>query len=171
MPGFTESNITLNFPDNNYFRFADCEGFKTLSGNYYKEMDGCWYDAVENTYWLFELKDYSLAAIDANENIDSRAWDITKKAIDSLLMFLSNKHNYPFGSNFDPCFPEKPNNLTRFKLVTIVHCNAHQKESVQLINEKFRSRFKSYALLFGIEYYSVVEHSIAIRIIPDNMIW
>ena len=26
----TESGITLNFPDNNYFRFEDCQGYKEI---------------------------------------------------------------------------------------------------------------------------------------------
>ena len=37
MPGFTESNITLNFPDANFFVFATCEGYTALSGNHFKE--------------------------------------------------------------------------------------------------------------------------------------
>jgi hypothetical protein len=52
MPGFTESNITLNFPDANFFRFADCDGYATLSGNYFKEMDACCFDTGDNLYWL-----------------------------------------------------------------------------------------------------------------------
>ena len=34
----TESSITLNFPDNNYFRFEDCQGYKDIQDNL-KEMD------------------------------------------------------------------------------------------------------------------------------------
>lgn len=41
MSGFTESNITLNFPDANFFRFANCNGYTALSGNHFKEMDVC----------------------------------------------------------------------------------------------------------------------------------
>ena len=36
----TESSITLNFPDNNYFRFQDCKGYKDIQDNF-KEMDAC----------------------------------------------------------------------------------------------------------------------------------
>jgi len=170
MPGFTESNITLNFPDANYFRFSTCPGYTALSGNFYKEMDGCWYNTVENVYWLFELKDYSSASLGTIENIEKRVLDITKKAVDSLLMFLSNKHTYIYGSNFDPCFPFQPNNRTQFNLITIVHCDTSQRADVQLINEKFKNRFKPYAKLFDILKYSVVEHNSAIRIIPNNMV-
>ena len=170
MPGFTESNITLNFPDGNYFRFSVCPGYTALSGNFYKEMDGCWYDVNANVYWLFELKDYSLASLIPIESVEKKAWDITKKSIDSLLMFLSNKHNYPYGVNLDACFPHKPDNDTQFKLVTVIHCDASQKADVQLINEKFKRRFKPYATLFNVINYSVMEHDVAIRVIPNNMV-
>lgn len=33
MRAFKESNIKLNFPDVNFFRLADCEGYTILSGN------------------------------------------------------------------------------------------------------------------------------------------
>jgi hypothetical protein len=103
MPGFTESNITLNFPDANFFRFATCGGYTTLSGNHFKEMDACWFDAAENLYWLIELKDFSLASLTTPETIEKKSWDIVKKATDSLCMFLSSKHAYSYAVNLDPC--------------------------------------------------------------------
>lgn len=171
MPGFTESNITLNFPDTNFFRFADCAGYSALSGNYFKEMDACWLDTGGNLYWLIELKDFSLATLTTPETIEKKSWDIVKKAVDSLCMFLSSKHTYPYASNLNPCFPvPPPNNTTQFKFVTIIHCDTGQKADVQLIHEKFKIKFKPYAELFGITNYAVIEHSTAIRIIPNNMI-
>jgi hypothetical protein len=167
MPGFTESNITLDFPNNNFFRLSTCAGYTALSGNYFKEMDACWYDNVNNVYWLFELKDYSPATLDVS-SIDKRTWDIVKKSVDSLCMFLSSKHFYPF--NIDACIPSVPDVNTQLKFITIVHCKAAQKPDVQLINNAFRNRFKPYATLFGINDYAVVEHSSAIRNIPNNMV-
>ncbi|GAA0880110.1 hypothetical protein GCM10009119_30800 [Algoriphagus jejuensis] len=171
MPGFTESSITLNFPDTNFFRFATCAGYSALSGNHFKEMDACWFDTDNNLYWLIELKDFSLASLTTQETIEKKSWDIVKKAIDSLCMFLSSKHGYPYADGLNPCFPAStPNNTTQFKFVTIIHCNASQKADVQLINERFRNKFKPYAELFEISNYAVVEHSRAISILPNNMI-
>jgi len=171
MPGFTESNITLNFPDANFFRFASCPGYMALSGDYFKEMDACWFDIGSDLYWLIELKDFSVATLTTPETIEKKSWDIVKKALDSLCMFLSTKHVYPYAADLNSCFPNPlPSNTTQFKFVTIIHCDPSQKADVQLINEKFRRKFKPYAILFGINYYSVVEHSIAIRIIPNNMV-
>lgn len=63
MPKIKESNITLDFPDGNFFRFETCSGYTALSGNHFKEMDACWYDNTKNLFWLIELKDYSLASL------------------------------------------------------------------------------------------------------------
>ena len=170
MPGFTESNITLNFPDANFFRFATCGGYTALSGNHFKEMDACWFDAGENLYWLIELKDFSLASLTTPETIEKKSWDIVKKATDSLCMFLSSKHTYSYAANLNPCLPSVPNGTTQFKFVTVIHCDIAQKADVQLINEKFKNKFRPYAELFGINHYAVIEHSTAMRIIPNNMI-
>lgn len=171
MPGFTESKITLNFPDSNFFRFADCSGYSSLSGNYFKEMDACWVDIANNLYWLIELKDFTSASLGASENIESRVINILKKAIDSLCMFLSSKHKYNYSSNLNSCFPtDHPNESTQFKFITVVHCNNTQSTDVQLIHNLFRTKFKPYAELFGISHYAVIEHSRAVGIIPNNMI-
>ncbi len=171
MPGFTESNITLNFPDANFFRFSSCGGYTALSGNHFKEMDACWFDAGGNLYWLIELKDFSSATLDTLQNVEARAWNILKKAVDSLCMFLSSKHSYSYAANLNPCFPVPlPNNTTQFKFVTIVHCDAAQRADVQLINNSFRGKFKPYADLFDINHYAVIEHSSAVSIIPNNMV-
>ena len=170
MPILNESNIILNFPTEKFFRLADCTGYRSLSGNYFKEMDACWYDATDNLYWLFELKDFSLATLTTAETIEKRSWDIAKKAIDSLCMFLSSRHGYAYAANLNPCFPFIPNKNTKFKFITVVHCDSTQKPDIQLLNEKFKIKFKPYAELFGITNYSVLEHSRAKEIIPYHII-
>jgi hypothetical protein len=169
MPFLTESNITLTFPDANGFRISDCQAYKVLSGNSFKEMDACWYEQTTNTYWLFELKDFSLATLDTS-SIEQRSWDIAKKAYDSLCFFLSSKHRYSYASKIDPCLPFVPDAATNFKFVTIIHCDESQKADVQLINEKFRNKFKPYAELFDISAYAVIEHSKAVTRIPHTIV-
>jgi hypothetical protein len=170
MSGFTESNITLDFPDANYFRFSNCRGYTALNGNNFKEMDACWYDNVGNLYWLIELKDFTSASLGSPQNVEARAWNLLKKAVDSLCMFLSSKHSYAYGVDLNPCLPAIPNSSTEFKVITIVHCNISQVADIQLIHNSFRRKFKPYADLFGITKYAVLEHSSAIRIIPNNMV-
>jgi hypothetical protein len=135
-----------------------------------KEMDACWYDEGKNLYWLIELKDFSLASLTTAETIEKRSWDIVKKSLDSLCMFLSSKHAYPYAADLNPCFPFVPNETTQFKFVTVVHSDLVQKPDIQLLNERFKRKFKPYAELFGITNYSLVEHSTAVRIIPNKMV-
>ena len=172
MPGFTESNITLNFPDNNFFRLASCRVYTRLSGYHFKEMDACWYEVNQNLYWLIELKDFTAANISTSSTILERALDLVKKAVDSLCMFLSAKHAYPYAlAELNPCLPTPvPNANTQFKVVVIIRCDLSQKTNIPLINEQFKRRFRPYAELFGINHYAVMEHSSAIRIIPNSMV-
>ncbi len=171
MPGFSESNITLNFPDSNFFRLQDCAAYTNLSSHYFKEMDACWFDIKANQYWLIELKDFSLASLTTAETIEKKSWDIVKKALDSFCMFLSKKHGYPYAENLPSCIPNSfIDNNTRFNFITIIHCDQKQKQDIQLINEQFKKKFKPYASLFDIAHYSVLEHSTAIRIIPNNIV-
>lgn len=71
----TESSITLNFPDNNYFRFQDCNGYKTIQNNF-KEMDACWYDQASDILYIIELKDWSVANLTDSTFSDKRIWDL-----------------------------------------------------------------------------------------------
>ena len=171
MPGFTESSITLNFPDNNFFRFADCDGYRTFAGFHFKEMDACWFDEANNLCWLIELKDFTKADLSNEDNIAKRSWDIAKKAYDTICMFLSIKHSYEYGTTqLDQCLPFSINAETKFKVVTIVHAATAQKAEVQLLHEQFRIKFKPYALLFDIGHYGIIEHSKAIANIPYGIV-
>ena len=52
-----ESGIILNFPDSNYFRLGDCDGYKKIQDNF-SEMDACWYDQANDTLYIIELKNW-----------------------------------------------------------------------------------------------------------------
>lgn len=171
MPGFIESNITLNFSDSNFFRFEACDGYRSLSGHSFKEMDACWLDLATNTYWLFELKDFTAASLGSSQNIEQRTQNIFKKCVDSLCMFLSSVNGYPYARYLNSCFPlPPPNALTEFKFITVVHCNPGQESDVQLIHNSFRNKFRPYAELFNVSHYAVLEHSSAIRNLQNNMV-
>ncbi|GGF21843.1 hypothetical protein [Echinicola rosea] len=165
-----ESNITLNFSDNNFFRFEDCSGYKALSAYSFKEMDACWFDEDQNTLWLFELKDFTKANLAPLENLRSRADNLVKKAVDSLNMLLSIKHSYSYSQTLKKCTTDRINNNTIIKFTSIIHCTSSQKPSISHINDLFRRKFTPYAKLFDINYYSVIEHSRAINLIPNHIV-
>ena len=164
----TESGTTLTFPDKNYFRFQDCDAYRSLSGFHFKEMDACWYETSSDVYWLIELKDYRSANLKDAKGIESRAWDIVKKAVDTLNMFLACRHNYSLSPGFAACMNRAPAGATKLKVVSIIQCDHGQRADVQLLRDAFRSRFKAYALLFDIDTYTVVRHDQAVRLLPYN---
>jgi hypothetical protein len=99
----TESSITLNFPDNNYFRLCDCDGYKAIQNNF-AEMDVCWYDQANDTLYIIELKnwDNNTLAEEINPNYtpekiqemkagisNYRIGNLLKKSVDTTCMFMS----------------------------------------------------------------------------------
>lgn len=167
MSSITESNITLDFPDERFFRLESCPGYRKLSGYHFKEMDVCWYDHAQQLYWLIELKDYSLGNLDSSSSIEKKAMDLVKKSVDTVSMFLAMQHQYPYAAHLLPCVPDGniPSDI-RLKLLSIIRCESSQRPDVQLLNNAYRNRFKPYAELFNIRHYTVAEYSAAVRLLP-----
>lgn len=102
MSGFTESNITLDFPTGCWFRFEKSQPYSSISGFHYKEMDACWVKDLgsgHSEFYAIELKDYKSSKF--AEKAETRVWDIVKKVVDTIQMFLSARHQYPFGKNLE----------------------------------------------------------------------
>lgn len=159
-----ESNITLKFPDQNWFRFQDCTGYQQLSGNHFKEMDVCWHDISNKMFWAIELKDFSGADLTQPEKHEKRVFDILKKAVDSLQMILAFKFKTPYADkSLSLCFPNFPLNPSEIKLVIIINCSEAQASTIQHLNDAFKSRFFPYAKIWGIKHYFIITKDQAIR--------
>ena len=66
MAGFTESNITLDFPTSDWFRFEKSKPYSSISGFHFKEMDACWLKnmgSAQFEFYAIELKDYRSAKL------------------------------------------------------------------------------------------------------------
>jgi hypothetical protein len=171
-----DSGITLTFPDNNYFRFEACQGYKDIQNNF-KEMDVCWYDSTNNTLYIIELKewDYTLAEEqDANvtaqkikEIKDRRAKShihtLLKKSIDSVSMFISVLLNKPYASKISACAPFSITQDTQIKLLTIVKTPPSSVDYISSLYTEYKAHFKPYATLFGIKAYVVMTKEQAMR--------
>jgi hypothetical protein len=151
----TESSITLNFPDNNYFRFQDCNGYKTIQ-NHFKEMDACWYDQASDILYMIELKDWSIANLTDSTFSDKRIWDLVKKSVDSVCMFMAIILGKPHSDSIQSCSPFTISATTKIKLLSIVNCNASDTAYISTINTEYKSRFGSYAKLFEIDAFLVL---------------
>ena len=174
MMPYTESSITLNFPDNNYFRLSECDAYKKL--NHIREMDFCWYDKDKDKLYLIELKDWGNASIDeendssvSNEEIEQikqgitnyRIENLLEKSLDTLCIFSSILLNRPTGRRINNCAPFDITVNTEIILLSVINWNMPDFSYVSDINSAYRSRLNSYAKLFGIKKYQVLTKQIA----------
>ena len=172
----SESNITLTFPDNNYFRFEDCKGHKNLQN--IKEMDVCWYEQATDTLFIIELKNWGNNNL--NEEIDStfspekieemkmgiskyRIDELFKKSVDSVCMFMSILLEKPYSEHIQACSPFIITRTTKIKLLSIINWTASDSSYISSINTAYKSKFNSYAKLFDIKYYLVITKEKAIE--------
>jgi hypothetical protein len=166
----TESLITLNFPDNNFFRFQDCQGYKDIQ-NHFKEMDACWYEQATDTLYLIELKNWGNNILDEESDPSVSAEDIAKmkkgitehrikelfkKSMDSVCMYMSILLNKPYSSNIQACSPFTITETTQIKLLSIINWTNVDTTYISAIKSEYQSRFKSYAKLFNIKTFVVM---------------
>ncbi|MBN8683184.1 MAG: hypothetical protein J0L99_11025 [Chitinophagales bacterium] len=173
----TESGITLNFPDNNYFRFENCKGYRDIQDNF-KEMDVCWYDQRNDTLYLIELKNWGnnrlseetdpafspQAIIEMKERISKkRIIDLVKKSVDSVCMNMSLILLKPYAANIQACCPFTITNATQIVLLSIINWTSSDVTYISSINSEYKAKFKSYAKLFDIKIYTVLTRDAAMR--------
>jgi hypothetical protein len=173
----TESGITLNFPDNNYFRFENCQGYKNIQDNF-KEMDVCWYDQISDTLYLIELKDWKSGKLseeddpsippqklkDIREGISkSNIRILVKKSVDSASMFMSVLLQKPYAANIQSCYQFAITNKTQIKLLSIINWTNTDITYISNINTAYKSKFHPYAKLFDISVYLVLTKEQAMK--------
>ncbi len=174
----TESEITLNFPDGNYFRFETCEAYKKLS--HIKEMDACWYDEKSDILYMIELKNWENSQLEEEqdptipkEKIDEhkkniskyRVNELCKKSIDSVSMILSIIIKTPYSSRFQTCLPFKISSQTKITLLSIVNWTEKDDTYISMINSEYRTVLNSYAKLFNIKTFLVLTKARASQLI------
>jgi hypothetical protein len=166
----TESLITLNFPDNNFFRFQDCQGYKDIQ-NHFKEMDACWYDQASDTLYLIELKNWENNILNEESDpsfsaekiaemkkgiTEHRIRELFKKSVDSVCMFMSILLNKPYSSNIQACLSFTITEVTQIKLLSIINWTSTDIAYISSVKSEYQSRFRSYAKLFNIKTFVVM---------------
>jgi hypothetical protein len=166
----TESGITLDFPDTNFFRFEKCKGYKHIQDNL-KEMDVCWYDKINDILYIIELKDWGNGILDEEsdptkspesiENLkrnisQARIHALVKKSLDSVCMFASVLLNKPYAVHIQACSPFVVTHQTTIKLLSIINWNSPDSTYLDMVNTAYKSKFKPYAKLFNISSYLVL---------------
>lgn len=174
----TESEIRVNFPDANFFRFQDCQGYKNIQ-NHFKEMDLCWYHQAEDILYLIELKNWGdNTLIEENDSSitkeeiikikkgisDARINNLFKKSLDSLSMFMSLLLKKPYATNIQNCIPFEINQETSIKLLSIINWKSTDVTYISNINAEYKSRLRPYAKLYNINTYMVLTKEQASKI-------
>ncbi|MFN0048925.1 MAG: hypothetical protein ACKVOU_07375 [Cytophagales bacterium] len=175
-----ESGITLNFPDSNFFRFQDCQGYTNIQENF-KEMDVCWYDVKNDILYVIELKDWGNGILSEEKDPSYSSEDISKlkknisksrievlfkKSLDSVCMFLSIILNKPYSVNIQNCAPFKVTNTTKIKLLSIINWIDTDTSYISTVHSAYKTYFKPYGKLFGIQSYVVMTKNQAIKSYP-----
>lgn len=165
-----ESDIILEFPDDNFFRLCDCFGYKEIQNNF-AEMDVCWYDGQNDILYVIELKNWGnnrLLEEDnpsiSNEEIEKmrkniseyRVRNLLKKSIDTTCMFMAVLLNSRQGQKIQSCAPFSITTQTRINLLLIINWASPEVVYISDINTKYKSLFGSYAKLFGIRTFLVL---------------
>lgn len=166
----TESSITLNFPDNNYFRLCDCDGYKAIQNNF-AEMDACWYDQASDILYIIEVKNwennnlaeesdpkYTRKKIQGmKEGISNyRIRNLLKKSVDTTCMFMSILLGKANGNKIQQCSPFTISSNTTIKLLSVINWNDTDSTYISTINTQYKSKFNSYAKLFDIKTFIVL---------------
>nr|WP_321356675.1 hypothetical protein [uncultured Draconibacterium sp.] len=149
--GFTESNITLDFPDNKWFRFEDKSAYQQLSGFSFKEMDACWYDEANQTFYLIELKDFTSGNIENQENATGRVHNLLKKSIDSLQMVLAHQLTTDIGNELEQNMGYTIPTNTQLVFISIIDINQSQRSDLGFIRDTYKNKFKAYEKLFNLK--------------------
>lgn len=174
----TDSKITLNFPDTNYFRLCDCDGYKAIKNNF-AEMDACWYDQLNDTLYIIELKNWENNILeeesDQNYTIEQiqkmkeeisnyRIRNLLKKSIDTTCMFMSILLGKAHGNKIQQCSPFTISNNTTIKLLSIINWTETDSTYISAINTQYKSKFSSYAKLFDIKTFIVLTKDKALEL-------
>lgn len=150
MAGFTESNITLDFPTSDWFRFEKSKPYISISGFHFKEMDACWLKnmgSAQFEFYAIELKDYRSAKL--NEIVDNRIWDIVKKVVDTIQMYMSARYQNQFGECLET---EKHVDLhtgvVRALFLTIVDIKPEDSLLFSVMKDECLNRLKGYKTIW-----------------------
>lgn len=166
----TESSVTLDFPDNNYFRLSNCDGYKAIQNNF-AEMDACWYDQSKDILYIIELKNWenNILTEESDPNYTSeeiqamksgistyRIRNLLKKSVDTTCMFMSILLGKVNGSKIQQCSPFTISNNTTIKLLSIINWTDIDSTYISNINTQYKSKFNAYAKLFDIKTFLVL---------------
>jgi hypothetical protein len=182
MSTVTESNINFDLTGKEYFRFADCLGYRTLSGYGFKEMDLGWLEPATSTksakLYVVELKDFSRETLIGRKqhqypNYAAKAdfiiEELVRKSIDSMAMLAAVIIPTGYAPQLQPCLPPSYQPGGPVQFIHIMHLSPSLIPYLSFINTKVQNRFTAYQRLFdlvNITHCTVISHTQATQLFP-----
>jgi len=128
MPIYSESGLTINLPNQDYFRVSDCPTWrKKLNTLSLKEMDFGWWDETTNQIYFLEVKDFTqLDHPKSKKPKKSQDFikDFVTKATDTLFLlagvWLSSSKGESMKNELFATCPNFPTSLSKIKLLFVV---------------------------------------------------
>ena len=174
MPIYSESGLTINLPNQDYFRVSDCltwsRKLNTLS---LKEMDFGWWDATANQIYFLEVKDFTqLNHPKAKKPKKPQDFieNFVTKATDTMFLmagvWLSSGEGKSMKNEILTTCPNFPVRLSKFKLIFVVKTtdlNAHIW--IADLNNAIRNHLRGRVILFNLNPDDIIliDHQTAIR--------
>jgi len=161
---YKESGLVITLPDDEHFRFQNCQAYKQLSGQNLKEMDFGWWQTEKNTLWLIEIKEYDHLR-PAEKLPDFLLDNFANKATDSLLMLATIWARTNQGLKLATCLPAKFHQFpSRLKIFFILKIDeAIFKSQIEHLKDKLKNRLRGRLALFDIKPVALVDHLTAIK--------
>ena len=174
MPIYSESGLTINLPDQDYFRVSDCPTWrKKLNTLSLKEMDFGWWDATTNQIYFLEVKDFTqLNHPKATNHKTPQDFikDFVIKATDTLFLlagvWLSSSKGESMKNELLTTCPNFPTSLSKFKLIFVVKTTDPSAGiSIADLNNEIRNQLRGRVILFDLKPDDVIliDHQTAIR--------
>jgi hypothetical protein len=167
MPIYEESGLRIALPDGDSFRFQDCSGYKSLSGQNLSEMDFGWWESAKNILWLLDVKDYS--HLTKKEKMPEYLLEnLISKAADSLLILSAVWSGTAKGQeiclDLPPSCRTFPRAPKRLKLVFVLKLTKHhRKTDLGPLKTRLSARLKGRIALFDITNVTLADHETALK--------
>ncbi|MEI6429380.1 MAG: hypothetical protein WCO45_13515 [Pseudanabaena sp. ELA607] len=174
MPIYSESGLTINLPNQDYFRVSDCPTWrKKLNTLSLKKMDFGWWDETTNQIYFLEVKDFTqLDHPKSKKPKKSQDFikDFVTKATDTLFLlagvWLSSSKGESMKNELFATCPNFPTSLSKIKLLFVVKTTDPSAGIwIADLNNEIRNQLRGRVILFDLNPDDVIliDHQTAIR--------
>lgn len=174
MPIYSESGLTINLPNQDYFRVSDCQTWrKKLNSLSLKEMDFGWWDTTTNQIYFLEVKDFTQLNHPKSrkpKKLQDFIKDFVTKATDTLFLlagvWLSSSKGKSMRDELLTTCPNFPTSLSKIKLIFVVKTTDLSPGIwIADLNNEIRNQLRGRVILFDLKPDDVIliDHQTAIR--------